>query len=303
MRSVVRQRKPGDGPVPFFVQWFTWPVYLVGSLAALTAAIQGDWDRSLVAGGAVAGTALTLIVLEWRYPLKREWRMTRRAFLGRDIKYLSVNGATLALTTWALSHMGIEMGLRRDGLAADLPLPIAITIGLLIFEFLQYWLHRISHEARGRIGGFLWRVHSAHHLPDHVYVLMHAAAHPINTFLVRSLVTVLPLWALGFSPEAVAYMSLIIGVQGVFSHTNLDIRTGWFNYVLVGTELHRSHHGAGEEDGLNFGVVTPLWDLVFGTFRYSPGAPPNRLGVGDPSAYPDSYDVAATLAFPFRQSR
>lgn len=291
-----------EARTPFAVRWLTWPVLLLGSSIALAAAFRGLADPSLVAGIAVAAAAAALMVLEWRYPLRDDWRMTWRSFLGRDIKYAPVVGVTLALTTWALARLGIEMGGRPGGIATDLPLPIAVAGGIVVFELLQYWLHRISHEARGRIGRILWLAHVAHHLPDRVYVLMHVAAHPLNAFLVRAPVTILPLWALGFSPDAIAYMSLIVGVQGVVSHTNLDIRAGWMNYLLVGAELHRSHHGAGAGEGLNYGVVTPLWDLIFGTFRYLPGVAPERLGVRTPSEYPSSYDLGATLLLPFRRS-
>jgi hypothetical protein len=76
--------------------------------------------------------------------------------------------------------MGIALGRNSNGPLANWPLLPSIVMGLLAFEFCQYWQHRISHEARGRIGGWLWRVHVAHHLPDRVYVLMHPAGHPIS---------------------------------------------------------------------------------------------------------------------------
>ena len=66
------------------------------------------------------------------------------------------------------------------------------------------------------------------------------------------------------------------------------------------TELHRTHHSAALEDRGNYGVFTPFWDLVFGTFRYHPERAPVALGVGDPEHYPTSNRVWATLTLPFR---
>lgn len=286
--------------VPFLIQWLTWPSLFVGSVAALNFSLRGLADPAIISGAAIVASAILLIVLESLFPLRREWRMTWRSFR-RDLKYFAITGSTIATTTTLLARLGIVMGARASGIASSLPLVVQIPLALVAFEFVQYWQHRASHELSGRIGGFLWHTHAPHHLPDAVYVLMHPAGHPINDFVVRAIATILPLWLLGMSPEAILYVNLIIGIQGLVSHTNLDLRAGWFNYVFVGTELHRSHHSADPGEGLNYGVVTPLWDLVFGTFSYRPGHQPERLGVREPGRYPSTYDVHAALLLPFKR--
>jgi sterol desaturase/sphingolipid hydroxylase (fatty acid hydroxylase superfamily) len=287
--------------LPFLIQLLTSPALLGGSLLALFVGVRLGVDPSKIAGAAVGFTALSLLMLETLYPMRKEWQMTARSFFHRDVKYFALTGTTLALTTWALARLGIELGGRGTEVATNLPLPAAVVVGILTVEFLQYWQHRFSHKARCKVGRFLWRTHAPHHLPDGVYVLMHVASHPLNWFLVR-LITIVTLWTLGIQPEAVAFIVMITGVQGVIGHTNIDLRAGWLNYALVGTELHRSHHGAGPEDGLNYGVTTPFWDILFGTFRYSPGVAPQRLGVRDPDTYPSSYRVRDILLLPFKQA-
>ena len=74
------------------------------------------------------------------------------------------------------------------------------------------------------------------------------------------------------------------------------LRTGWLNYVLIGTETHRFHHSA--EDHGNFGSAVAVWDLCFGTFVYDPSRVPNRLGLDVPADYPDPLRFHATLAWP-----
>ena len=72
------------------------------------------------------------------------------------------------------------------------------------------------------------------------------------------------------------------------------------DYLLVGTELHRFHHSADMREAKNYGVLTPVWDLVFGTFSYHPGQLPRALGVAHKSDYPASNEIAKVMLLPFR---
>jgi sterol desaturase/sphingolipid hydroxylase (fatty acid hydroxylase superfamily) len=90
-------------------------------------------------------------------------------------------------------------------------------------------------------------------------------------------------------------------MHGLFSHFNVDIRAGWMNYLFVGTELHRYHHSANVAEAGNFGATLSVFDLIFGTFVYRPGLPPQELGVtGD---LPPYERFAAVLALPFQRGR
>src|SRR5213076_3102123 len=104
-----------------------------------------------------------------------------------------------------------------------------------------YWHHRLSHSGKGRLGEFLWRVHLAHHLPDQVYVVMHAVFNPINA-VIAALIIQASLILMGLSPEAVLAATLLIDLQSLVSHFNFDVRAGFLNYVFIGTETHRYHH-------------------------------------------------------------
>lgn len=48
----------------------------------------------------------------------------------------------------------------------------------------------------------------------------------------------------------------------------------------------------------NYGVLIPFWDLVFGTFFYTPDHLPGRLGVATPALYPDNAEIRKVLALP-----
>jgi sterol desaturase/sphingolipid hydroxylase (fatty acid hydroxylase superfamily) len=128
---------------------------------------------------------------------------------------------------------------------------------------------------------------------------MHPVAHPLN-FIVSLAIVQLPLVTLGARPETLFLFNALMGLQGLVSHFNVDIKAGPLNYLLVGTELHRFHHSASLDEAKNFGVLTPFWDLVFGTFRYDPRRLPAALGVVDPLRYPASTDIGKVLMLPLR---
>ena len=74
---------------------------------------------------------------------------------------------------------------------------------------------------------------------------------------------------------------------------------GWFNYIFVGTELHRYHHSAEINESKNYGATLSIYDQLFGTFVYHPGRPPAQLGVAEPSGFPDYDQTLAVLKLPF----
>ena len=284
--------------LPFLLQWLTWPVAVFGGIATVVLAPAFGGDMVAISGIVTGVLILVLVGMERVWPADPKWKMTWRSF-ARDIQFFIVNGVTIGATNTLFAWIGATAAAGHLGPLTDLPLWIAVPIGVVVVDFLQYWQHRFSHEATGLIGRFLWRSHAAHHLPEQVYVLMHPAGHPINTFIVRGLVTLLPLYLLGFAPEAVVLINLVIGAIGIISHSNVDLRCGWLNYVLVGPELHRYHHSADVREARNYATAVSLLDLLFGTFVYRPGRLPERLGVAAPETYPRSGEVWKILLLPF----
>lgn len=280
-----------------FIRYWFYPILLVAtvSLALLTMQVGSNLQRAFVWFS--VGRLALLLLVEWRIPFRKEWAMTWRSFL-RDLKYGLVLGGGGFLVRLAAGWLAIGVADNSNGTLSHWPLVAQFLVLALTYEFVQYWQHRISHEGRGPIGRFLWRSHVQHHLPKRVYLLMHVVSHPVN-FIIVTFVGIGVIYGLGVGKDAVFLFNVIMGLQGLVSHFNVDIKAGPLNYVLVGTELHRTHHSAALEDAGNYGVFTPFWDLVFGTFRYRPDRAPKALGVSDPQHYPPSNHLLATLALPF----
>ena len=224
--------------------------------------------------------------------------MTWKSFF-RDLKYFASGGLTLFLSSTAISYLAIYLSEKNVGILKQFPFFVGFVIVLLAYEFVLYWYHRLSHEMNGKVGGFLWRVHSVHHLPDKVYLLMHAVFHPLNAVAVTIILQSVLIVA-GVDAKSMFLLNTFVGLQGLVSHYNVDLRAGFLNYIFIGTELHRFHHSANINESKNYGQIISIWDIVFGTFYYKPGEYPERLGVANTVEYPQSNRFWQVLIFPFK---
>lgn len=281
-----------------FIRYALYPLLLLGTLTLFGLSVALQWSLGSVLLWMGAGRLALLLLVEALHPARPQWRMSWASFR-RDLKYMAVNGGLSGLLKLSIGWLALDLSRLNTGLVTGMPMVVEFLVLLLGFEFLQYGYHRLSHEGRGRWGEWLWKVHVAHHLPDKVYLLMHPVGHPLNMLLSLALVQ-LPLVMLGARPETVFLFNALMGLQGLVSHLNVDIEAGPLNYLLVGTELHRYHHSSAREEAGNYGVLTPFWDLVFGTFVYRPGRLPDGLGVDTPAQYPDSNALLKVLMLPFR---
>ena len=282
----------------FFVSYVFYPLLLAATLGLFAVSLALEWDLPGVFM-ILAGTRFVLLLaVEFLHPARQEWKMTWPSFR-RDLKYIAINGGIAGLLKLGLGWLALDLSRLNTGIVTGLPMPLEFLGLLLSFEFFQYWYHRLSHEGPGRLGGWMWKVHAPHHLPAKVYLLMHPVGHPINLLISLALVQ-LPLVVLGARQETIFLFDALMGLQGLVSHFNVDIKAGPLNYLLVGTELHRYHHSTDLHEAKNYGVLTPVWDLVFGTFSYRPWRLPSSLGVVQPEDYPASDDIGKVLLLPFR---
>lgn len=275
------------------VQYGTYPIILSIVLGIIYLATDRHWDYKQVYGLTTIFIVFSLMTLERLFPLKKEWSMTRQSFL-RDLKYLLLDAPTIILTKAAFGILAISFAENHPhGHLSQMSILAGTITYLLIFEFFQYWYHRLSHRF-----DFLWKIHLAHHLPDKVYVFMHGVFNPINIFAVTVLIQSLII-LLGVSPEVALAATLMIDLQSLISHFNVGVRAGFLNYIFIGSETHRFHHSAKMEESLNFGNTLTIWDHVFGTFYYKPKQYPQKLGVDPTQGYPDSNRAWEVIKLPF----
>ncbi len=275
-----------------------YPVILLSTIFISTYAILNNMDLGKVYGYYLIGLVTILVFTEQFHPIKSEWKINRKLLFRRDLPYMLLGGATLGLANFIVGYFLITFSMNNSHSLWDMPIIFDFLLSLLLIDFLWYWYHRLCHENKSKVGNFLWNVHVAHHLPKQVYVLMHAVSHPLNTLIARGIMTI-PLFILGFSAEVVFLVNIFMNLQTMISHYNVNIRAGFLNYFIIGSELHRYHHSTNPKESKNYGSVLTVWDHLFGTFYYKPKRLPKYLGVSNPENYPDETEIVKIITMPF----
>jgi sterol desaturase/sphingolipid hydroxylase (fatty acid hydroxylase superfamily) len=240
------------------------------------------------------------LLVEFMLPYETRWSMSWRSFLA-DLRFVVINTGSIAGLSALLALGTISISGKLSGPATAWPEPLQLAACLLIFEGINYSLHRAMHEMKGHVGKVLWQTHAAHHLPPRLYLVMHAVFHPLNGVIIQGLAIILPIWLMGYSEKTVTMFLIINGMHGLISHFNVDIRMGWANYLFVGPELHRYHHSANVNEARNYGATLSIYDQLFGTFVYRPGVAPSALGVSPDSGMPPYERTFDVMLLPFRK--
>lgn len=260
-----------------------------------TLGLYAHWSSFVLLGGGLLLVLLWFALWEWRWPHRMDWQ-AQPADRKRDGLFMLALLATDALADTLIRSLVMLCNADAQGLATGLPLWLAVPAAALLGEFGDYWLHRYKHR-----GGWLWRVHFVHHRPSALNVSNNFTTHPLD-LLLRKSVHMLPLWLLGFEPMAIALAALFSQTQSFATHANSRGTMGWLNYLIGSAELHRWHHSVNIAEAQNFGTALPLWDQLFGTFRWR-GGEPVALGVKTSAKQPDEHDIRGLLSYPFGSSR
>lgn len=134
-------------------------------------------------------------------------------------------------------------------------------LGLLLYDFLYYWHHRLGHEV-----ALFWAAHVVHHQSED-FNLGTALRQSSSTFLV-GWIFYLPMALLGFPPLVFVVVALIDLLYQYWIHTEQIGRLGWFDRVFASPSNHRVHHGVNDRYlDKNYGGILILWDRLFGTFE------------------------------------
>src|SRR5947209_17307162 len=95
----------------------------------------------------------------------------------------------------------------------------------------------------------------------------------------------LPAFLLGFPLETLAGLIAFRGIWAIYIHSNVRLPTGPLRWLLGAPELHHWHHDRDRDAG-NYANISPLMDLLFGTYR-CPDHEPEHFGLNERT--PKSY--------------
>jgi sterol desaturase/sphingolipid hydroxylase (fatty acid hydroxylase superfamily) len=227
--------------------------------------------------------------LPTRRLLRPEFGTDLLFFLGQ---YMLWNAPVVAALVWIHQNSG---GHVLDGIQeqiAGLPFWTQTLLVILVSDACIYWGHRLSHSVP-----LLWRFHRVHHTSERVDWLAAHREHPVDNLYTRTIEN-LPLILLGFPIEALAGFAMFRGLWAIFIHSNTAISPGPLRFLIGSPRLHHWHHELGHSGRVNFANLSPLMDLLFGTF-HDPGHMPERYGI--PDRIPHGW--SAQMLEPFRRRR
>lgn len=142
----------------------------------------------------------------------------------------------------------------------NLPFLVQVIIIMAATDFVQYWVHRAFHMVP-----FLWRFHAIHHSTKKMDWLAGARMHLMEIAVLRSL-TALPMFTLGFMPEAIQGYLLIVYFYSSFIHANIGWKLGFLERFFVTPRFHHWHHGSDRDAiDINYASHFPIYDWLFGT--------------------------------------
>jgi len=94
---------------------------------------------------------------------------------------------------------------------------------------------------------------------------------------------------------------MIDALWGMYIHSNINVHSGWLQFVLNGPEMHRWHHADMDDKSYNknFSTKIALWDWLFGTAYFPFKDKPKQYGLSYLN-FPSNY--FKQLIFAFRKS-
>lgn len=154
---------------------------------------------------------------------------------------------------------------------------LAFVAYLVVFDFVDYWFHRASHRFH-----WWWQLHAVHHSQRQMTFWSDSRNHLLDSLL-RDLVLALVAILIGVAPGQFILLTLVARALESLQHANLRLRFPVVvERLVVAPSFHRRHHaiGVGHEGrtyGVNFAVLFPVWDHLFGTADLRPGVEPTGI--------------------------
>jgi len=241
---------------------------------------------------------ITLWPLERLFPARRNqplWRPDTRLDVAYWLSLPVLRGGLMAITVLPALALGLyseEWLAQGFGPLARQPAWLQGLEFLVVFDLSCYWMHRWFHSSR------LWRFHAVHHSSRQLDWLSTVRHHPVNDVALR-LAQSLPAIAFGFSPQVIAWCLPVLTFHSLLIHANVNWRFGPLGWVIVSPSFHHWHHTT-EREGRdkNFGELSPVWDILFGTYYWPQDRQPDEFGIDDAS-FPEGY--WGQLLYPFRR--
>jgi len=237
----------------------------------------------LATGVSLLFLALVFIPMEKAFAAKHgqplfrpKWFLDLCYFLGQYLLWSS-------LVLKALNYLGIwfdnNISLQFRNFIGNQPIWLQAIEVLVLSDLLIYWGHRLQHKY-----DFLWRFHKVHHSAETLDWLAAHREHPIDSIYTVGIIN-LPALLFGFDLNTLAVIVAFRGLWAIYIHSNVRLSIGPLKVLIGSPELHHWHHDK-ERDRGNYANISPLMDILFGTY-VCPPTEPEQFGIKE--KFPGTY--------------
>lgn len=228
-------------------------------------------------------SAATIIWLERKYPYRKGLPFFREGFWVDLVWYTLIQSFFLKILIfeYIIQPVNVKFGWSSLQLISHWPIWVQVLFFLFTHDLYIYWFHRWQHNSK-----ILWRTHEAHHSVKEVDWIAGSRSHVIE-IVINQTIEFAPIILLGANPMVVPIKACIDAVWGMYIHSNIDVRSGKWQYFINGPEMHQWHHAETKETYFaNYATKFAFWDWMFGT-AYLPNKKPIEFGL--PYKYPKDY--------------
>lgn len=224
----------------------------------------------IATGASLLFLCLVFIPLEKAFPakpgqkiLRKNWVTDLFYFFGQ---YLLWNGLVLRVLQFFSGWLDTIVPLAVRHTIQQQPFWLQAMEVIVFSDFIIYWGHRLQHKV-----DFLWRFHKVHHSAETLDWLAAHREHPIDSIYTIGLIN-LPAFLFGFNLDTLAFVVAFRGIWAIYIHSNVRLPIGKLKMLVGSPELHHWHHDK-ERDRGNYANISPLMDIVFGTYICPPKEP------------------------------
>lgn len=239
----------------------------------------------------VAASALILIALERTIPYTEGQPLFRKGFWTDLGMYTIFQGYILSWVIFGFIYWSDrQTGMSQIRIISHWPIGYQFLLFFVTHDLYIYLFHRWQHRNK-----YLYRIHEAHHSVSDVDWLAGARSHSLE-ILANQTIEFVPIIFLGAAPEVVLIKGIVDAVWGMYIHSNIDVHSGWLQYLINGPEMHRWHHSKMKGNSVNYATKIAVWDWIFGTAYLPRPKKPEGYGL-TMSNFPKGYFQQHWFAF------
>ena len=151
-----------------------------------------------------------------------------------------------------------------------------LALAVLLYDFCDYWLHRVSHES-----ALFWAAHVVHHQSRRFN--LSTALRQESAYALSGWPFFLPMALAGVPPAQFALAGIVVLFYQFWIHTEHVGTLGPLDRWLSTPSNHRVHHATNPRYlDRNYGAILVVWDRLFGSFE--PESEPCVYGTVTPLA-------------------